>query len=226
MTSRHGLLIAIALAVGLITAGSPAFAQVSDVTAPGNPIVGVAATVGNALSTLASVGTVPNTNNYPATESPPNAIDNLLTTKYLNFQQTGTGFIVTPSALSVLTGVRLAAGNDAPERDPLTISIEGTNSPNATTTLNSVWALVYNGVSGLATDPGRDTFGATISFTNILPFTSYRVLVQSVRTPGSANSFQFDEIELLRPVPEPSSLILAGLGVSALGYRWRRRKTV
>jgi len=223
MVSRLGL--AFSLAAGLIAATS-AHAQVTDVTAPGNPIVGVAATLGSATSTLATVGTVPNFNNYPAAEAPPNAIDNLLTTKYLNFQQTGAGFIVTPSALSTLSGVRFATGNDAAERDPFTITIEGTNSPNATTTLNSSWTTIYNGVSGLATDPGRDTFGATVSFTNALQFASYRVLIQTVRGPGTANSFQFDEIELLRPVPEPSSLILAGLGVSAAAYRWRRRKTV
>jgi hypothetical protein len=209
-----------------LIAASPTRAQVTDVTAPGNPIVGVAATVGSNISTAATIGTVPNTNNYPATESPPNSIDNNQGNKYLNFLQSGAGFIVTPSAISVLTGVRFSTGNDAPERDPFTITIEGTNSPNPTTTLNSSWTLIYNGVTGLATDPGRNTFGATASFVNTLPFTSYRLLIQTVRTPASANSFQFGEIELLAPVPEPSSLILAGLGVSAAAWRWRRRKTL
>src|SRR5262245_59737873 len=159
-----------------LIAASPTRAQVTDVTAPGNPIVGVAATVGNPISSLATVGTVPNTNNYPATESPPNSIDNNQGNKYLNFRQSNAGFIVTPSAISVLTGVRFSTGNDAPERDPFTISIEGTNSPNPTVTLNSTWTSIYNGVSGLATDPGRNTFGSTVTFINALPFTSYRML--------------------------------------------------
>jgi hypothetical protein len=207
----------------MITANSTAYAQVVDVTAPGNPIAGVAATLGSSTSLLAVAGGGSG-NAYPTAESPPNAINNNQGDKYLNFQQSGAGFIVTPSALSVLTGVHFSTGNDAVERDPEIITIEGTNDPNATTTLNSSWTLIYNGVTGLATDPGRNTFGQPVSFTNTLSFASYRVLVQTVRTPTSANSFQFGEIELLAPVPEPSSLILAGMGVSAAAWRWRRRK--
>ena len=201
------------LAVALFGSAAPVRAQLIDVTAPGNPIVGVAATVGSPTSTLATVGTIANFNNYPAAESPPNSIDNLLTDKYLNFQQSGAGFIVTPAALTRLTAL-----------DPATISLEGTNSPNATTTLNSTWSLIYSGISGLATDPGRDTFGATVNFTNTLTFASYRMLVSTVRTPASANSFQFDEIELFTPVPEPTSLVLAGLGLGAVLHRFRRRQ--
>jgi hypothetical protein len=229
MNSRHGLVGAFTWAVGLIVTGSHAHAQVIDVTAPGNPIVGVAAILGSPTSTLSVVGTVPGANNYPAGEPPPASIDNLFGignsgNKYLNFQETNVGFIVTPTALSVLTGLRFSTCNDAPERDPFTISIEGTNSPNATTTLNSTWTTIYSGTSGLATDPGRNAFGSTASFTNSLSFTSYRMLVQSVRDGVAANSFQFQEIELLALVPEPSSLILGGLGVSAAMCRWRRRK--
>src|SRR5262249_57515534 len=102
-----------------------------------NPIVGIVATPGSATSTAGTVGTTPNVNNWPAAESPPNAIDNNTATKYLNFAKTNTGFIVTPSAMSVLTSFQLFTANDSPERDPTTVSIEGTNSPNATTTLNS-----------------------------------------------------------------------------------------
>jgi hypothetical protein len=143
------------LTAGLfLSSGAAARAQVI-VTSPGNPIVGVAATVGGPTSTLATVGTVAGANNYPATENPPNAIDTVLTTKYLNFQKNNAGFIVTPSASSVLTSFRLATGNDAPDRDPLTLAIEGTNSANATTTLNSVWTLPYSGPSGpVAALPG------------------------------------------------------------------------
>lgn len=210
--------------LAFVMAGNSAvYAQVVDVTAPGNPIAGVAATLGSNISLLAVAGGGSG-NAYPTAEAPPNAINNNLGDKYLNFQQSGAGFIVTPSALSVLTGVHMATGNDAVERDPLVITIEGTNSPNATTTLNSSWTLLYNGVSGLATDPGRNTFGQQVSFANTLSFASYRVLVQTVRTPTSANSFQFSEIELLTTVPEPSSMILAGMGVSAAAWRWRRRK--
>jgi hypothetical protein len=223
MKLRQTAITAILAFVGISAFASAAYAQVVDATAPGNPIVGVAATLGSNTSLLAVAGGGSG-NAYPTMEAPPNAINDNLSDKYLNFQQSGAGFIVTPSALSVLTGVDMATANDAVERDPLVITIEGTNSPNATTTLNSSWTLIYNGASGLATDPGRNTFGQQVSFANALSFTSYRVLVQTVRTPTSANSFQFGEIELLAPVPEPSSLILAVMGVSAAAWRWRRRK--
>jgi hypothetical protein len=210
-------------------ANSSVYAGVVDVTAPGNPIAGVAATVGSSTSTLATVGSMQGVNSYPASAPPPSAIDNLFGaanggSKYQNFAETGAGFIVTPTAMSVLTGVDFSTGNDAPERDPLTITIEGTNSPNAASTLNSSWTLIYNGVTGLAMDPGRNAFGSQVSFPNQQSFTSYRVLVQSVRNGAIANSFQFQEIQLLAAVPEPSSLILCGLGACAAVGRRRRRK--
>jgi hypothetical protein len=213
MDSTRLLLFTAGVAASFMASGS-ARAAIIDVTAPGNPIVGVAATLGSATSTLATAGGGSG-NAFPTAEAPPNAIDNNTSDKYLNFQQSGAGFIVTPSAASIVNAFRFATGNDAVERDPLMITIEGTNSLNATTTLNSTWTTIYSGVSGLATDPGRDTFGATVSFSNATSFLSYRVLVSSVRTPASANSFQFSEIELGSDgssVPEPSSIVLSGLG--------------
>jgi hypothetical protein len=205
-------------------ANSSVYSGVVDVTAPGNPIAGVAATVGSPTSSLATVGSIPGANNYPASAPPPSAIDNLFgaanpASKYQNFAETGAGFIVTPTAMSVITGVDFSTANDAPERDPLTITIEGTNSPNAASTLNSSWTLIYDGVTGLANDPGRNAFGSQVSFPNQQSFTSYRVLVQSVRNGGVANSFQFQEVQLLAAIPEPSSLILFGLGVCAAAGR-------
>ncbi len=182
---------------GLLLVGNLALAQAADVTAPGDPIAGVAALPGSSTSSLATPGVVPNYNNYPNWEGPTNAIDDDPFFKYLNFQIVNAGFIVTPSEASVLSGLRFTTGNDSPERDPMTVVIEGTNDANATLTLNSSWVTVYIGPSGLATDPGRDTPGAVMSFSNGASFKSYRLLVLSVRDiPGPANSFQFGEVEL------------------------------
>src|SRR5206468_940581 len=99
--------------------------------------------------------------------------------------KTGAGFITTLVANGpvTLTGVQFRAGNDSPARDPVTITIEGTNDPNPTTTLNSTWLPIYSGITGLTTDPGRDTQGPTVAFvpTTAGGFNSYRVLVTSVR---------------------------------------------
>lgn len=64
----------------------------------------------------------------PAAERVANAIDNNSQTKYLNFLKLNTGFTVTPSAgASILTGIALTSANDAPERDPASFRLEGSN---------------------------------------------------------------------------------------------------
>jgi len=171
---------------------------IADITAPGNPIVGVAATSGSSTSTLTTIGTAPGANNSPAQEQASNAIDDNTVTKFLNFQETNCGFIVTPQpAGSLVTGFQIRSANDAPERDPLTVTLEGTDDLNATTTLNSTWTQIYSGVSGLAVDPGRTSLGAQINFTNVNSFKSYRFLVASVRNGATANSTQLTELELI-----------------------------
>ena len=225
-TFRLGFVIPVLLMAGATRAG---IIINGDVTNPGDPVVGIAATVGSATSTLASVGTLGGVNNYPAGEAPSFAIDNNTATKYLNFAKTGVGLITTLAAngpSAVVNGIRFSTANDSPERDPLTVVLEGTNSANATTTLNSTWTTLYNGVSGLAIDPGRNTAGPTVTFVNALPFSSYRLLVSGVRNQNTANSLQFSEVELIgSSVPEPTSLTLTGLAVAGLFARQRRKQT-
>jgi len=162
MTSTRWLLFTAGIAASFLSRG---VAEAGPITAPGNPIVGVAAVLGASTSTAATAGGGSG-NAFPTAEAPPNAIDNNQADKYLNFQQSGAGFIVTPSVASIVSQFRFSTGNDAPERDPALITIEGTNSANATTTLNSTWSTIYNGVSGLAADPGRNTFGSLVFFSN------------------------------------------------------------
>src|SRR5262245_33243514 len=136
MASTRLLVFTAGIAASLMAIGSARAVPMTDVTAPGNPIVGIAATFGSATSTAATAGGGSG-NAFPTAENPSNAINNNQGDKYLNFQQAGAGFIVTLSTAAIVTGFRFSTANDAVERDPATITIEGTNSPNATTTLNS-----------------------------------------------------------------------------------------
>lgn len=198
-----------------------------DVTAPGDPIVGVAATVGAATSSLAAPGGVVGSGNaYPNSESPSLAIDNVLTDKYLNFGKAGVGFITTTTTSgpsTVVKGIRFTTATDHPERDPTTVTLEGSQDANATSSLNSSWTLIYNGPSGLSTDPGRFQVGPQVNFANGVSFKSYRLLVSSVRDAALANSMQFGEVELIgnTVVPEPTSLAAAAIALSLAGRRRR-----
>jgi hypothetical protein len=150
------------------------------------------------------------------------AFDNLTSTKYLNFAETNTGLIVTPAASSILKGLRLSTANDAPERDPLTYTLEGTNNATPSTAAGAAWSLISSGNTGLATNPGRLTAGPIVAFTNSTAYTSYRLLFPTVRDSATANSMQISEVELLSVVPEPTSVAL--MASSIVGWSaWRRR---
>ena len=155
-----------------------------------------------------------------------NAIDNTVN-KYLNFQDYGSGFIVTPSrGSSVVRAIRLYTANDAPERDPSSFLLEGATSPTGpfTAIYGSTVTLPgnrNNQASGTAVDPNTMNF-VDVAFGNTTQYTSYRVTFPTLRDGVAANSMQIAEVELLGTVvPEPATLGLIGLG--ALGLLRRRR---
>lgn len=150
--------------------------------------------------------------NYPAAQNPPNAIDGSTSTKYLNFgnpssgcsgsSATGidTGYYITPSIsnISVAVGLLFATADDSPNRDPITVTLEGSNA-TSTAALNSgsSWILIYNGSTGISPsiDPGRLTYVPQQNFFNTLAFSSYRLLITSKR--GTDNSVQYSEAHII-----------------------------
>jgi hypothetical protein len=121
--------------------------------------------------------------------------------------------VVSGPNVTVVTGVRFTTGNDAPERDPMTYTLEGTTGDP----LAGGWTLIASGVTGFAVDPGRNVTGAAINFANTIPYRHYRLLFPTVRD-ASANSMQIAEIELLdsggNDVTAPGDPILGVVAVA------------
>jgi len=153
-----------------------------DITAPGDTVQGV-----------------PNDNDWPGNESPPLAIDDNTSTKYLHFKgfTQSTGFQVTPSASqTIVVGLTFTTANDATERDPVGFELYGSN-----VSINGPYTLIASGdivdFSQTTAWPRLTKTETPILFDNDVAYDHYQVLFTAVRNPGSANSMQISEVELL-----------------------------
>ena len=148
------------------------FLAPTDVTQPGDPIVGTS-------------------NNSPGSEGVANAIDNA-PTKYLNFDRLNTGFTVTPSVGGTLvSGITLTSANDAPERDPADYRLEG--SLDGTTFFQIA-------AGSVPSFPAR-FYKNYIFFPNSRAYRAYRLVFPNVVGPGG-NSMQISEVELMGTVAD------------------------
>lgn len=156
----------------------------------------------------------PNGGSSPAAESVENVIGGNLQ-KYLNFGTGATpmnyplGFTVTPSLGStVVTGLRHYSANDAIERDPAYVVLEGSLDDG-----NS-WYPIFSGA--ITMDTGRNGDGANpvnpatnfvseVSFPNTLGYTSYRWYTTALR--GNVSLMQIAEVELLGSTGTPAPLL-------------------
>lgn len=146
-----------------------------------------------------------NPGNYPPAESPNNAIDNNATTKYISYGSCAdseynyicglnTGFYLTlRRGASVAVGFQICTANDFSTRDPLTVTLEGSNQPDTNLTLGTSWTLIYSGSSGLETYLNRSMWGPGRYFSNSIQYTSYRFLVTSKRS--AVNSVQYSDVQ-------------------------------
>lgn len=125
--------------------------------------------------------------NSPPTQTAPNAIDNNVTNKYLNFDKLNAGMTITPSGNLPVRALGLISAEDAPERDPSSFVIEGSNDGVSFTRIAS------NGVPAFPTRHFIQSFA--LPGTN--DFKVYRVLFPTVANAAAANSMQIAEVELL-----------------------------
>ncbi|HYE33016.1 MAG TPA: LamG-like jellyroll fold domain-containing protein [Methylomirabilota bacterium] len=168
------------LAAALLATGA-SWAQ-SDVTQPADPIIA-------------------SSSNSPGSEGVANAIDGK-TTKYLNFDSRTanfkpSGFVVSPSAgLTRVTGMTIQAANDAPERDPKIVTLEGSNDAAITNYASGTW----EAITTITTAPFATRFSTqTFSFENKKPYKHYRWVATETATPNTC-CMQVAEVELLGTV--------------------------
>ncbi|MEX2186577.1 MAG: PEP-CTERM sorting domain-containing protein [Pirellulales bacterium] len=144
-------------------------------------------------------------------------IDNLVGTKYLNFDKLNTGFTVVANGgiPSIVSGIGLISANDAPERDPASYVLEGSND-----------GVNFSMISSGAVNPFAARFATQdILFANSSAYSTYRVTFPTVANELTANSMQIAEVQLYgTPVPEPSTCVLAALGLGGLLAIRRRAK--
>lgn len=151
----------------------------TDVTQPGGTIVGI-----------------PIGSSWPSNESPQNAIDNNINTKYLNFSKENSGFRVQASLSNTVVGLTFTTANDAPDRDPVSFQLSGSNI-----SIDGPYTLIAEGnivdFSQSSAWP-RFTKNATpILFSNTQSYLYYQLTFPALRNSAAANSVQIAEVELL-----------------------------
>jgi hypothetical protein len=131
---------------------------------------------------------VPTSANSPGNEGVGNAIDNTSGTKYLNFDKLNAGFTVTLSAgRKVIVGLRLTSANDAPDRDPTSYLLSGSND-------GLTWTKI---ASNSIPDFTARFYTVAVSFTNTVAYSQYRLLFPTIRDAASAVAMQIAEVEFL-----------------------------
>lgn len=123
----------------------------------------------SADNVIAVGGKVKNNSNYPAAEAPGYLTDQDPNTKYLNGGQIYTGFIITPTfGATVIKSMQFNTANDAPERDPATYELYGTNEEIKSTDNSfgdqEAWTLISSGTLNLPEE--RLTASEFYSFEN------------------------------------------------------------
>ena len=153
----------------------------------------------NTLATSATAGA----GTYRTTDTPDNLFDDNIKTRYSSqgnstsgnnaYAGLNTGFYATIAQCQpVLIGFRFANGYPYPAREPLRVTVEGTNCADVQYCTN--WTLLYNGTTGLDVQVDNYTYGEYQSIPNSNVYKSYRFLVINKR--NSSNYVTYNEVQL------------------------------
>ena len=162
--------------------------------------------------------------NSRGSEGVANAIDNNKNTKYLNWDsgrdgnQIGTfspsGFAVQPAVgPTVVTGMGIQSANDAPDRDPDVVVLEGSNDPNLTNYENDTWTPITT-ISNIATNFTARFKPLEFFFSNAIPYRNYRWRVEATRIMPNRCCMQVAEVWLTTSAPPNQARSPAPAGLS------------
>lgn len=129
-----------------------------------------------------------------------------LDSKFLNLGGENGGFIVTPAAgSSTIDSFQISTANDAPNRDPATWELYGTDE-----TINSVdtergdgenWTLIDSGTfDDLQVPMDRQVTGEVVSVNNTTEYRSYRMVFPTVRDTATEDLLQLSAIQFFGEV--------------------------
>jgi hypothetical protein len=133
------------------------------------------------------------------------------------------GIYFTLASGAAMQTIQLSSA-DQWSRNPLTMTIEGSNAVGGDLLAGANWTLLYSGTAGMDALTGQYENGNPVAFTNATDYTSYRVLFPTMvyQDGNGANAVQISEIVANTDlIPEPSAFLLGSLGLLALTRRRR-----
>lgn len=170
---------------------------------------------------------------FPGGENPARGIDQsidlvtlLPNTKYLNFGEEKSGLIITNAeGAAQVINMRLTTAGDAPERDPTSFELYGTNdaiqsTDNTDGNRGEVYTLIASGA--LTLPDARNDSSTVVAINASAAYASFKLIFPTVKNAASANSMQIADVQFYA-VPEPTSLATGLLGLAAACGAARRR---
>ncbi|HWN94151.1 MAG TPA: sigma-70 family RNA polymerase sigma factor [Methylomirabilota bacterium] len=162
--------------------------------------------------------------NSRGSEGVAKAIDNDKNTKYLNWDsgrdgnQIGTfspsGFAVQPGVgPTVVTGMGIQCANDASDRDPDVVILEGSNDANLTSYESGTWTPITT-ISNIAAGFTARFQSQEFFFSNAIPYRNYRWRVEATRIMPNRCCMQVAEVWLMTSAPSNQAGSPAAAGLS------------
>jgi hypothetical protein len=145
--------------------------------------------------------------NSSGSEGVANAIDNNKTTKYLNRDSghdgtfSPSGFAIQPAVgPTIVTGMGIQSANDARDRDPDVVVLEGSNDPNLTSYASGTWTPITT-ISNIAAGFTARFQSQEFLFSNATPYRNYRWRVEATRITPNRCCMQVAEVWLTTSAP-------------------------